>query len=88
MAEGQRFEGVVRSYEPGKGTGVIELPSGEELPVHRSALADEGLQALHRGDVVTFRIGRNRFGRRAALEVERVGWEEEDDSDTPREWSF
>lgn len=81
-------EGVVKQFDAQKGTGIIETEAQEELPVHRSAIADEGLKSLHPGDLVSFKVGRNRFGRRAALEVNRIGWEEEEDGDTPREWTF
>ncbi len=83
-------EGVVKWYDAAKGTGVIETETQEELPVHRSALRDEAMQGLHAGDVVAFRPGRNKFGRRAALDVRRIGWieDEGEDSDVPREWTF
>jgi len=87
MGAGAPREGVVKEFDAERGTGVILAREGEELPVHRSAIADEGLRALHVGDIVEFTIGRNRFGRRCALQVRRVGWEE-GESDEPREWTF
>lgn len=81
-------QGTVRSFDPQKGTGLIVTDEQEELRVHRRALAEDGLLVLHPGDVVEFRVGRDRFGRRAALDVRRIGWVEEDEDDTPREWTF
>lgn len=82
-------QGTVKTFDLEKGSGLIEAEDGEELRVHRSALVDEAQQGLYPGDIVSFRVGRDRFGRRAALEVRRIGWEEqEEDDDTPREWSF
>jgi cold shock CspA family protein len=80
-------EGVVRDFDPVRGMGIVVTQEGEELPVHRTAIADEGLRALHAGDIVEFSLGRNRFGRRCAVNVRRIGWEE-GGSDEPREWTF
>ena len=82
------MEGKVISFDESKGVGVIQADSGEEVTVHRSAVLDTGSGSLFRGDVVEFRIGRNRWGRRAALEVRRIGWDEEEQDDKPREWTF
>ncbi|MDH4248449.1 MAG: cold shock domain-containing protein [Deltaproteobacteria bacterium] len=83
-------QGLVKEYDPGKGIGIIETDQREEIPVHRSALEDSASQGLYAGDLVEFRIGKNRFGKRTALEVRRVGWEhgEGDEDDEPREWTF
>ena len=81
-------EGKVISFDPDRGTGVIEADSGEELPVHRSALVDDQSAVLYPGDIVEFTLGRNKFGRRAAQQVRKIGWDEEGDSDEPREWNF
>ena len=81
-------EGKVLSYDLERGSGMIEADSGEELPVHRSALAEESNGALYPGDLVEFTVGRNKFGRRSAQNVRRIGWEEDGDSDEPREWNF
>ncbi len=56
--------------------------------MHRSALQEDTLGGLHSGDIVEFRVGRNRFGRTAALDVHRIGWEDEPDDDGPGEWTF
>jgi CspA family cold shock protein len=80
-------EGVVREFDDRRGLGVIVTEDGEELSVHHSAIEDEGLRALHPGDIVSFSIGKNKFGRRCAVQVRRIGWEEPG-SDEPREWSF
>jgi len=80
-------EGTVKDFDETRGTGTILAENGEELSVHRSAIEDEGLRALHPGDIVEFSTGRNKFGHRCAVHVRRIGWEE-GAGDTPREWSF
>lgn len=82
-------QGVVRRFDADKGVGEIEAENGAVFAVHRSALRDEALSGIFAGDIVEFRVGRNRFGRPAALEVRRIGWEdEEDEGGAPREWTF
>lgn len=81
-------EGKVIHFDPAKGAGIIETESGEELPVHKSALGEGQSVGLYAGDLVEFTVGRNKFGKRAAQDVRRIGWEEEEDSDEPREWNF
>ena len=82
-------QGTVRSFDTGRGSGEIEADSGEMLQVFRSALRDEALSGLFAGDIVSFQIGRDRFGRRVAQEVRRIGWDEGEDPDAPpREWTF
>jgi cold shock CspA family protein len=87
MADAELREGVVRDFDEQRGTGTILSRDGEEVQVHRSAIEDEGLRSLHPGDIVEFAVGRNRFGRRGAVRVRRVGWEEEG-GEQPREWTF
>lgn len=82
-------QGVVKNFETTKGTGEIEMESGETISVHRTAIDESSGGVLHLGDIVEFKVGRNRFGNRAALEVRRIGWEEEEETgDEPREWTF
>ncbi len=82
-------QGTVRSFDSGRGSGEIEADSGEMIKVFRSAVRDEALSGLYPGDIVSFLIGRDRFGRRVAQEVRRIGWDEGEDPDAPpREWSF
>lgn len=89
MASQRTLQGTVQSFDPDRGLGEIQTESGETYAVHRSALRDEALSGIYPGDVVEFVAGRNRFGRPAALEVHRVGWEDDEgDPDTPREWTF
>jgi cold shock CspA family protein len=88
-SKGAIWKGSVKFYELERGRGEIEAENGELLPVHRSALLDDALSGLYTGDIVEFKAGRDRFGRRSALEVRRIGWEEGDDEDAPpREWTF
>jgi CspA family cold shock protein len=86
MASAERKEGVVREFDLSRGAGIILGRDGEELPVHHTGIDEEGLRALHPGDIVEFAVGRNRFGRRTAVSVRRIGWEEE--ADEAREWTF
>lgn len=89
MASRRTLQGTVLQFDPGRGLGEIQTESGETFSVHRNALRDEALSGIFPGDIVEFVAGRNRFGHKAALEVRRVGWEDEDgDDDTPREWTF
>ena len=83
-------QGLVKEYDQDKGTGIIETDQREEISVHRSDLVDTASQGLYTGDLVEFRIGKNRFGKRTALEVRRIGWDhgEGDDDEEPREWTF
>ncbi len=81
-------EGVVKRFDAERGSGVIETERGDELFVHRSALVEDGPRELFAGDVVEYRLGRDRRGRPAAVDVRKIGWVEEDDDDTPREWTF
>lgn len=80
--------GVVTDYDIERGRGTIEDEGGGEIRVFRSGLSDEGQRVLHRGDVVEFRVGRSKRGGRAAVDVVRIGWEEELADGAPREWTF
>jgi len=80
--------GVVMEYDPEKGRGTIEEEGGGEIPVFRSGLGGEGQRVLYRGDVVEFRVGRSKRGGRAAVDVVRIGWEDEPVDGSPREWTF
>ena len=81
-------KGTVKEFDPERGTGTIEEDSGGEIRVHRSGLGEDGLHMLHRGDVVEYRVGRSKRGGRTAVEVVRIGWEEEPEDGAPREWTF
>ena len=82
-------QGTVRAFDTERGSGEIEADNGEVLKVFRSALRDEALSGLYPGDIVSFLVGRDRFGRRVAQEVRRIGWDEGEDPDAPpREWTF
>jgi cold shock CspA family protein len=89
MANARTQQGTVQSFDSQRGVGEIRTESGEVFAVHRSALRDDALSGIFPGDIVEFVAGRNRFGRRAALEVRRVGWEDDGgEDDSPREWTF
>jgi CspA family cold shock protein len=81
-------EGVVKEFNAQRGFGTIEAENGEELPVHRSALVEDHARDLHSGDIVEYTVGRDKRGRRAALQVRVIGWEDSGDPDKPREWTF
>jgi len=87
MAERRILQGTVLGFDAERGHGEIEADGGRVYAVHRNDLRDEALSGLYPGDIVEFVAGRNRFGRPAALEVRRVGWEEGGD-DSPGEWTF
>ena len=82
-----RVRGTVLEFDHTRGTGMIETETGEALSFHKSALGEAASKGLYPGDVVDFKVGRNRFGRRAALEITLIGWEESDE-DSPGEWTF
>jgi len=88
MATQRILQGTVQHFDAAKGQGEIQTEQGDAYAVHRSALRDDALSGIFPGDIVEFVAGRNRFGHRAALEVRRVGWEEGDEDDSPREWTF
>ena len=82
-----RIQGTVLEYDQTRGIGMIESETGEAISFHKTALGEGATKGLYPGDVVEFKVGRNRFGRRAALEITLIGWEESD-SDSPGEWTF
>ena len=88
MASRRTLQGTVQSFDPDRGIGEIQTEAGEVFSVHRSELRDEALSGIYPGDIVEFVAGRNRFGRPAAQEVRRVGWDDDDGGDNPREWTF
>ena len=81
-------EGVVKSYDQDRGQGINKDDEGEELTVHRTGLAEEEPGSLFPGDIVEFTKGRNKWGRPAALNVKKIGWEDENDDSEPKEWTF
>jgi cold shock CspA family protein len=80
--------GVVTEYDPERGRGTIDEDGGGEVPVFRAGLGEDSQGVLYRGDIVEFRVGRSRRGGRAAVDVVKIGWEEEPEDGSPREWSF
>jgi cold shock CspA family protein len=88
MASQRILQGTVQGFDAQRGLGEIQTEAGEVYSVHRSALRDEALSGIFPGDIVEFTAGRNRFGHKVALEVRRVGWEDVDEDDAPREWTF
>src|SRR3989337_822653 len=88
MSASQRIlQGTVQAFDAGRGLGEIQTEAGEVFSVHRNDLRDDALSGIFPGDIVEFRPGRTRFGHKAALDVRRVGWEE-DGGDSPGEWTF
>jgi CspA family cold shock protein len=61
--EGAEQGGTVKWYDPAKGFGfVVPDEGGQDLFVHRSALARAGLQELHDGQRVTIKVVTGRKG--------------------------
>ncbi len=61
--EGAEQGGTVKWYDPAKGFGfVVPDEGGQDLFVHRSALARAGLHELHDGQRVTIRVVTGRKG--------------------------
>lgn len=88
MAAKRILQGTVLDFDLQRGSGEVQTERGETFSVHRNDLRDEALRGIYPGDIVEFVPGRNRFGHKAALEVRRVGWDEDDGGEEPREWSF
>ena len=55
--------GLVKWYNPQKGYGFITLPSGDEIFIHRSGLAQDAPPAA--GDLVEFAVTRSARGPQA-----------------------
>jgi cold shock protein len=61
--EGAEMGGTVKWYDPAKGFGfVVPDEGGQDLFVHRSALARAGLHELHDGQRVTIKVVTGRKG--------------------------
>ena len=81
--------GIVRTFDSTRGSGTIEdEDTGREIRVFRESIGEGGLRELYPGDIVEYAVGRNRRGGSMATNVVKVGWEEDDGDDSPREWSF
>ena len=59
-------QGTVKWFSSEKGYGFIRPDEGgEDLFVHRSGIAGEGLRSLDEGDKVTYEVGQGRKGLQA-----------------------
>ena len=65
LPEPGRHRGLVKFYNARKGWGFIVQTQGRELFFHRSALADEGSQGLHDGELVEYAIQQTGRGPQA-----------------------
>lgn len=61
----QRSQGIVREFDRTRGSGIIELETGEQVFVRYSAIVGEGLRNLQCGDQVRFDIEQSRRGLNA-----------------------
>jgi CspA family cold shock protein len=58
--------GTVKWFNESKGVGAIRSDSGAEIPVHFSAIRDDGLRTLTQGEEVEFEIRETDRGLQAA----------------------
>ena len=59
-------QGTVEWFSDSKGFGAIRAENGIEVPVHFSAIRDDGLRTLAQGDEVRFEIRETETGLHAA----------------------
>jgi CspA family cold shock protein len=59
-------EGIVKWFNAEKGFGFIEVPGGEDVFVHYSAIQGEGYKSLDEGQRVSFEVVRGARGLQAA----------------------
>lgn len=59
------MEGTVKSFARSRGFGFITAPSGEDIFVHHTDLADEGREYLVEGQQVRFDVQETERGPRA-----------------------
>ncbi len=59
-------EGTVKWFNAEKGFGFIEVPGGEDVFVHYSAIQGEGYKSLDEGQRVSFEVVRGNRGLQAA----------------------
>ena len=58
--------GTVEWFNDSKGLGSIRAESGDEVQVHYSAIREDGLRTLARGEEVRFEIRQTETGLQAA----------------------
>ncbi|MCI0182802.1 MAG: cold-shock protein CspD [Acidibacillus sp.] len=59
-------EGTVKWFNAEKGFGFIEVPGGDDVFVHYSAILGDGYKSLEEGQRVSFEIVRGNRGLQAA----------------------
>lgn len=64
--------GVVASFDPDRGLGVVDVDDGTEVALHCTAIAD-GTRRVAVGQRVRFDVTPGRAGRWEAAAVEPVG---------------
>ena len=72
VSGGQRQQGAVKWFNEAKGFGFIQNTAGEDVYIHVSAIAGEGLKSLTQGDRVEFDVVLGARGKQAA-NVTRLG---------------
>ncbi len=65
------LRGIVATFHPERGVGVIETSTGERLAFHCTAISD-GSRRIDEGATVTLTVGPGRHGRWEAVEVARI----------------
>ena len=58
-------QGTVKRFNAGKGYGVIQRQSGEDVFVHFSAIMMDGYKSLNEGQVVEFEVRKGPKGLQA-----------------------
>ena len=59
-------QGIVKWFNAGKGFGVIQRQSGEDVFVHFSAIQSDGYRSLNEGQAVEFEVVRGPKGLQAS----------------------
>ncbi len=65
------LRGVVTTFDPQRGVGVIETSTGERFGFHCTAIAD-GSRRIDEGAEVSLATGPGRHGRWEAVDIARI----------------
>jgi cold shock CspA family protein len=67
------MQGTVREFDSLRGRGVIQVDSGECIPVRYSAIIGQGVRILRSGDRVSFELEQTLHGM-SATRVARLAY--------------